>query len=55
MKEFQGFAHQLKNAKGIPRSQSGFTGEEKFVSAHRGEKTRLEDFLALFPTGLGKV
>ena len=36
MKEFQGFAHQLKNAKGNPRTQSVFTDVEKFVSALEG-------------------
>jgi hypothetical protein len=45
----------LKNAKGILRSQSVFTDVEKFVSAHEGKKHESNDFLALFPTGLGKA
>jgi len=36
-------------------SKSVFTGEEKFVSALEGKKHESNDFLALFPTGLGKA
>jgi len=46
------------NAKGIPsafRPQSVFTDVEKFVSALEGKNHDSNDFLALFPTGLGKV
>ena len=46
---------QLKNAKGILRSQSDFTDVEKFVTALEWNTHESNDFLALFPTGLGKA
>jgi len=46
----------LKNAKGIlMRSQSDFTDVEKFVTALEWNTHESNDFLALFPTGLGKA
>ena len=56
-KGVQGLCSQLQLgfASKRVRLQSVFTGEKKFVSALEGKKHESNDFLALFPTGLGKA